>query len=365
MWQRIFWPLYARSMRVLSFGTDKRVLEAGSAARERQEAYAERIGSLDILLFARGRHDPVHTEHLSITPTNSISRWLYGLDALRIARNVPRPDVITAQDPFETGLVALIAAKVLKVPLHIQVHTDLFSPGFRTHSLLNRIRLSLAMFVLRRAARIRVILGRTKDELIARGIAAPITVLPIFVDTARFGAITRVKHPRFKLALLCVGRLEPEKHFELAIDALKAARDAGHDAGLTIVGSGSMMPLLRERARRFGLEQFVDLAGQRDDIAPYLATADIVLVPSRYEGYGLVIIEALAAGVPVLSTDVGVAREAGAIVAPAPEFAQALVRWASSGPRRGELQGYPYDRPEAYIEAYTADIEAAQTRLGA
>lgn len=89
------------------------------------------------------------------------------------------------------------------------------------------------------------------------------------------------------------------------VDALHAARKAGHDAGLTIVG--------KEAHGHCWKREFVGTASRVSSILwagraiplHILAQADVLLVPSRYEGYGLVIVEALAAGVPVIATDVG------------------------------------------------------------
>src|SRR5262249_6816028 len=159
---------------------------------------------------------------------------------LRIVKKLAKPDLVTTQDPFETGVIALIIARSLKVPLHVQVHTDFASREFANLSLRNWLRQKIAWFILRRAARIRVILGRTADDIAAAGITAPTTVLPIFVDTAKLGAIPRSKHPRWKIALLSVGRFEKEKHFEVSIEALALARKSGHDVGLTLVGEGSL-----------------------------------------------------------------------------------------------------------------------------
>lgn len=343
-------------MRVLSIGTDRKLFEAGSVVRARHEAYAKCLGTLDIIIFTRGHYETVHSGALSVLPTNSSSRLFYGLDAFRIARKLPKPDVVTVQDPFETGLAALLIAWWLGVPLHVQVHTDFVTPEFAHTSFLNRLRRICAWFVLRRASRIRVILDRTQDDIRARGISVPTTLLPVYVDTERLARTVRTKHPRFKIALLSIGRLEEEKHFRLAIDALHAAREAGHDAGLTLVGAGSEEQSLRAYARRYGLEHFVEFTGWRDDTTPYLSQADILLVPSRYEGYAMVIVEALAAHVPVLATDVGVAREAGAMIAPAREFSETLLKWISGGPRQGELHGYPYQNFDEYLRAYCDDI---------
>ena len=84
--------------------------------------------------------------------------------------------------------------------------------------------------------------------------------------------------------------------------------------------------------------------------------ADLVLVPSNYEGYGMTIVEALAAGIPVLSTDVGIAHEAGAIVAKEDKFESSLVEWFKNDSREGELKYHPYKNEKEYLSLYKKDI---------
>jgi glycosyltransferase involved in cell wall biosynthesis len=350
-------------MRLLSIGTDRKLFEDGSLVRERQTAYAEKIGEIDTIVFTKKGFEPFRFGTLSVTPTNSSSRWFYGMDAWKIAKRLPKSDAITTQDPFETGLVALFIAWRLKVPLHVQVHTDFTSKEFVRHSFLNWLRRRIAWFVLKRAKRIRVILQRTADDIRAGGITAPITVLPIFVDAARFASLPRTKHPRWKVALLAVGRFEKEKRFELAIDALALARAKGHDIGLTMVGEGNERQTYYRHAQRLRVADRLDIVGWHNDLARFYSEADVVLVPSRYEGYGLVIVEALSAGIPVIATDVGVAREAGAIVVSAKEFPQAVLRWIESGPRTGALSPQPYKGIEDYVNQYCADIAATAPRV--
>jgi glycosyltransferase involved in cell wall biosynthesis len=345
-------------MRVLAIGTDRRLFTEGSAVLERQRAYARKIGDLDILVFTRGGFEKKSVGQVTVVPTNSRSKFFYGLDAWRVAKTLQRPNVITAQDPFETGLVGLFVARRLKVPLHVQVHTDFTSKEFSRHSLMNWLRVRIAWFVLKRASRIRVILNRTAADIRMRGVTAPITVLPIFVDSARFAALPRTKHPKWKIALLSIGRFEKEKRFTLAIEALALARSHGHDVGLTLVGDGSERSVYYRYAQRLRVADRLEIAGWQDDLSKFYAEADIVLVTSRYEGYGLVIVEALASGVPVLSTDVGVAREAGAMVTSAREFPNTLLKWIADGPRKATLATTPYSSLEDYVARYSEDIQA-------
>ncbi len=354
-----------KDMRVLSIGADRSVrgiMIQGTQAYRRQKAYAELLGTLDIIgLSMRSDNFKEHSDgRLHTYPTSSYSRLLYPLDALEIARELPKSSVISSQDPFETGLIAWVISLIYGKPLHMQVHTDFLSPAYAKHSIMNRLRVALARFVLSRASRVRVVSNRVKASIEKRyHLRVPVTALPIFVDLKRFSDANApvelsARFSHYKSRLLVVSRLEAEKNVSLAIHAL--ARSASN-ACLIIVGTGSERSKLESLAMILGVERRVFFEGDHDP-APYYKLADLVLVTSRYEGYGLVIVEALAAGKPVLSTDVGVARESGAIVSTPEKYSDALAQWLSSGPRKGILQNYPYKHFDEYVRAYCDDIKA-------
>lgn len=349
-------------MRVLNISTDRNICKPQEPAAQRQAAYGRCFERTDIIVLSLRSHncEPVELENnVFVHPTNSRSRWLYWFDVLCIARALKKPDVLSVQDPFFVGLIGLLIARREDVPLHVQIHTDIYSPHF---SWLHR---TIARFVLQRARGVRVVSERIRESLTANSykLKAEPTVLPIYVDIATYESITRIKHPHFSVALLFVGRLEKEKRAYKAIDTLAALTKAGHNAGLTIVGEGRERERLERHVQKRSLAGRVVFTGWQSDITEYLAQADLLLVPSQYEGYGMIIIEALAAGVPVLATDVGVASEAGAIIAPFSEFEQMALKWAKSGPRTGTLTGYPYRSFDEYVEAYCADIQACEDSI--
>lgn len=353
-------------MKVLQIGSDRSkrgILVPRSPGYVRQKAYAERFGALDIIGYSlRSDGFTRHTDGaLRTFPTNSWAKLLCGTNALLIALRLGKPDVVSAQDPHQSGLLALWIARWRGVPLHIQMHADIFSPSFAKHSLGNYIRQRISRYVLARADGIRVVSHRIKASVEAR--LTPkrsIAVLPIFVDIAALReampnpALTS-RFPRLSTRLLFVGRLEAEKNPMLALRAF--ADSAPADTCLIIVGDGKERAALEEYARERGVASRVFFEGERD-AAPYYGIADLVLVTSVYEGYGLVTIEALAAGKPVLSTDVGIAGEAGAIVATAEQFSEALAVWFTAGPRAGEIKNYPYADFADYVGKYCDDIQS-------
>jgi len=106
-------------------------------------------------------------------------------------------------------------------------------------------------------------------------------------------------------------RLEPEKDIETALSAFAMAEKSSLNTGLVIVGSGSMEASLSNLAQNLGIDKKVLFLGWRDadDLAHIRASSDVFLSTSLYEGYGLSLIEASRAGLPIVSTDVGIAPE--------------------------------------------------------
>ncbi len=343
--------------------TDSLIADPDSQAHTRIVRYAHELGSIDTVILSSNRTLSAGTYGpLSVHPTRSWSRALSGFGALFLARKLPRPDVITTQDPFETGLIGVIMSHLLHAPLHVQVHTDFLSPEFCAHSWKNRVRVFLAGLVIKHATHIRVVSPRIKESIALRYTPhTPISVLPIFVDTERFRTLAHHPHERFGVSLLFVGRLEKEKRADIAIHALARARTLGVEAGLTIVGDGSQRKELETLSEDLGVAGQVVFTGRTDPLGHY-AHANMLLVPSAYEGYGMVIIEALAAGVLVVATDVGSAREAGAHIAShdtdgfAGEVCSLL---AHAHIPKGELLQYPYRDFAEYVSQWAADIRAA------
>jgi len=104
---------------------------------------------------------------------------------------------------------------------------------------------------------------------------------------------------------VCAGRLEEQKGQDVLLDALAEVRRRGLEFVAVLAGDGSLRPALEQRARTLGLEANVRFAGQVEDLGPLLGAADVVALPSRWEGMPLVLLEALARGRPVVASAVG------------------------------------------------------------
>lgn len=351
-------------MRILMLSTDRTIFEDGSPTRRRMENYAKAAGVLDIIVFSRSSqgYETFTDGPLTAWPTRSLSRLLYGWNALFSPLLKERFDAVTVQDPFEVGLVGVLISWYYRVPLQVQIHTDLFAKAFKTHSYLNEIRLWIASVVLYRADRVRVVSERIKKSVelrVREAVRSQISVLPIYVDIDHFKNAKATpdliaKFEKFAQKALVVSRLESEKNVALAVRSF--AQGAPAESCLIILGEGREKERLEMLALSLGITERVFFEG-RTDPGPYYALADLVLAPSFYEGYGMAIIEALAARVPVISMDVGIAPESGALIT-APEQWPAVIRESLAKKRRGELITYPYSDWNAYVSAWRNDIAA-------
>jgi glycosyltransferase involved in cell wall biosynthesis len=131
--------------------------------------------------------------------------------------------------------------------------------------------------------------------------------------------------------LLCVCRLEPQKGVDVAIRAL----DEIPDAWLVVLGDGPQRPELEQLAA-----ERVYMPGRVPDVAAWLRRADVLVHPVRWEGFGLAVLEAMLAGVPVVASDVSslpeLVDDAGILVPPDDPSALA----AAVGRVLGDPAGY-------------------------
>jgi glycosyltransferase involved in cell wall biosynthesis len=152
--------------------------------------------------------------------------------------------------------------------------------------------------------------------------------------------------------VVCVGRLTRQKGQDVLVAGWPRVRERVPDAELALVGSGPDREALA--ARRV---PGVRLVGERRDVRDWLAAADAVAVPSRWEGMPLVLLEAMAVGRSVVAADVPGAREAlgdraGAVVAPGdpPALAGALVLRLLDRPRADAEGSAGRSRAEARFD---------------
>lgn len=103
--------------------------------------------------------------------------------------------------------------------------------------------------------------------------------------------------------ILTMGRMTRQKGQWHLLRVLKALRERGQDVELVILGDGPLRAKLEAMCADLDIQDYVQMPGRVSDPYPYLATADVAVFPSLFEGFSNAILEALACGVPCISTD--------------------------------------------------------------
>lgn len=247
-----------------------------------------------------------------------------GPGALLETRSLAR--LIAAEEPDLVHLHSSKAGLAGRLALRRRRPT-LFQPhGWSFEALRGPMRRAAAVWERRAAGWTDAIVCVSETER-RRGVDARIhgryVVVPNGVDLEAFaaaGADERLAaRSRLELAdgrlAVCVGRLCHAKGQDVLLEAWPAIRARVPDARLVLVGDGPTGPELRAAAG-----EGVDLVGARNDVPDWLAAADVVVAPSRWEGMSLTLLEAMATARSVVATDVAGARDAlgdkaGAVVA--------------------------------------------------
>lgn len=211
-----------------------------------------------------------------------------------------RYDIIHIHGGLDAGPMFL-AAKLAGVK-HIIAHShNTASPEKR--SLPARIYRSINHWLLNRCATVRM--GVSKDANRYLYGDRPCVLLNNPVEIDRLAKATPA-HRTDALTLVNVGRYDFQKNQEFILEILKYLLDKGCSAQLKLIGFGADEEKLKDQIRKLGLEQAAQMipGNGNADIPGILAAADIFVFPSRFEGLGIVALEAQAAGCLCLASDV-------------------------------------------------------------
>lgn len=305
--------------------TDTQVFKPDSSVQTRLKLLANNLESLDVIVFTKKnqRFEPQTLGKLKLWSTRSFSPLCYARGAIKIGKGLSRPNLVTAQDPFLAGWAGIKLSRFFKVKLELQIHTDLLSANFKKFNFRNRFYLWLAKKFLPQADLVRVVSERIRESLIKSKLVKEnqIYVLPIFVQTPEVSPeLKPIWQSQIKSEdkiILTVSRLTKEKQLHLAIQALAQIKDP--QVKLVIIGTGPLKSQLQFLAQKLNLSERVIFVGELgpEELAKSYQLARVFLLTSAYEGYGLVLAEAALARLPIVSTDVGIAREVGAVIVPA------------------------------------------------
>ncbi|WP_323720632.1 glycosyltransferase [Acetomicrobium sp.] len=125
------------------------------------------------------------------------------------------------------------------------------------------------------------------------------------IPTVRFSVYSNCQSENDDIVFLHIGRFSQPKNHKLLIEAFKLAVKECPKMRLWLVGDGELRPAIQNLVAEKGLSRYVSFLGIRADVAELLGQGDVFVLPSNWEGVPLTILEAMAAGKPVVATSVG------------------------------------------------------------
>ena len=106
-----------------------------------------------------------------------------------------------------------------------------------------------------------------------------------------------------RLKLLSIGRLVEQKDYPTTLNALALLNKSGNDFEYTVIGEGILQNSLIQQSYNLGIGQSVSWIGKTNQVVSYLNESNIFILSSRYEGFGLVLLEAMKEGIPILASN--------------------------------------------------------------
>jgi len=293
------------------------------------------------------------------------TRAAYGSGLARLALGLRRRRIdVLHTHLFDPSVVGLAAGTLARTPLRVLTrhHSDYHTRiGKRWHVRLDQLTTRLSHVVI-------AVSRHTAEHLIERE-GAPRDKVRVVLNGIDFERV-RVSRPdaparlRAELAegadhlLLIAARLHPEKGYETLLAALPLLRPRlARPVRLLIAGTGQLEASYRALAATLGCADSVRFLGFRRDLPDLIAAADLFVLPSLAEAFGLVLAEALYLGTPVVATRVGGIPEIvvhgvdGVLVPPndSESLAQALAELLTDAPRRARLAGAGHDKVAARL----------------
>jgi glycosyltransferase involved in cell wall biosynthesis len=286
-----------------------------------------------------------------------------------------RPHVIHTQHPFLIGALAADIALDLKLPLVYTFHSryDNFAESYvpipLASDLANLVIDEMVGRFLEKCSHLVAPTPSIRDYILETyNLDVPVTVVPTPVDLS---AYTNLKPERIRQQLgaetaellLYIGRFAPEKNLNFLLKAFARIAAARPHARLLLVGRGPEEDRLHKLAQQLNITERVIFAGPvaHDDIPHYAAAADLFVFASTLETQGLVLVEAMAAGTPVVAIKTpgpaDVLADGGGVLVPLQEnaFVEAVVSLLADRDRFMAMKSQARQAAQRYSIATTTE----------
>lgn len=233
----------------------------------------------------------------SHNPFQGIWRNFYRIRILRRAISESQPDIVVSFMD-RTNVLTLLATRGLGYPVAVSEQND--PRGYNVGKIWSALRRMMYPFADALVCPTSSLLAHFQAAMKIKVYAIP---NPFPLPPGATQSRTRPGGEQAKYILVALGRLVPEKGFDILLNAFAQVAKRHPEWSLTIMGGGPLRNDLEEQTARLGLSAQIHLAGEVLDPFPTLCEADLFVCSSRTEGFGIALCEAMACGLPVVAFD--------------------------------------------------------------
>ena len=291
-------------MKIISLGLDQSALTPSSGLAKRLLAQSQFLTKYLVFVPSRKDEFVALSDKVAVSglvESNKIVQWfrLYARLVITARRGF---DIITVQDNYYLAFLAWLIAWRYDLKLEIQIH------GFEKGNFFRRL---IFAFNIKRADGIRVVSQRLKQHLIDNFKISEfkIYIIPVYSSYPHTVEGKKDYLPHDPFVFFTVARLVPVKNISLQIKAMAGVVKRYPNVVLKIAGDGPEKNKLQQLVRGLNLQDKVIFLGQVREMRNLYKSADVFLLTSTSEGWGLVVVEAASFGLPIIMTDVGCAGE--------------------------------------------------------
>jgi glycosyltransferase involved in cell wall biosynthesis len=232
-------------------------------------------------------------------PINPV-KDLRALREIRALLKSLRPDLVSTHSS-KAGVVGRLAARSLGIPVIFTAHGWAFTPGIPSRQA--AVYTWIERLVAPLASRVIAVSDFDRELAVERGVVSRERVLTIHNGMPDIASNLRAHPSLSPVRFAMVARFEPQKDHPTLLHALAGLTTEAWT--LDLIGDGPLQPQAEELSNRLGLADRVRFWGQRMDVDARLAEAQVALLISNWEGFPRSILEAMRAGLPVVSSAVG------------------------------------------------------------
>jgi len=305
---------------------------------ELKKRYRGRINALDTIMIGAKPVEVYRPRYLLLprrllTPLIGFVEYLLSINTIRRIHREWHIDLIHVNFAYPDGIAAMWISRVLKIKYVLTEHRGLLAET------LDDIWIKAQLKKAYKSAAVVTTVSEYNANVLLEKTNVKATLIPNGLDFSRFQPQTGRDRLQY---LVCIAHLIPAKGIQYLIEAISLLKQQGRSFKLDIIGEGEYRPHLQNMINQSGLQDSEKLRGRYtpEQLEMELPKYDALVLPSLRESFGIVLIEAMACGLPVLATRCGgpehiVTSETGLLVAPgsSEELAKGLeeldAKWSS------------------------------------